>query len=46
MMKTEQLEQDITRAVFAAMREVGLDKFKKTSFFMSNLKTLALKQAA
>ncbi|SMD13950.1 hypothetical protein SAMN05880593_12563 [Rhizobium sp. RU36D] len=44
-MNIAKLEETVTRAVTNAMKEVGIEGFKKTSFFMSNSKIAAVKAA-
>lgn len=35
-MNMEKLREALTKAVYAAIEEVGIENFKKTSLFMSN----------
>lgn len=45
-MKTHELEKLIFRAVHEAIEKMGIEAFKKTSFFMSSHASVALKKAA
>ena len=45
-MMNEEMKLAVARAVEAAIKEIGLDTFKRTSFFMSNRHQDNLKSAA